>query len=143
MIHHITDQELRSAPTLAQIWPRIENLLNAVQTVITYNAPFDRQMLASNLKLARASLPDHLDWWCLMDAFAHWHGNSRKFSRGGYEKTTYQWQKLSAACQELGVETRDFYAEHRALGDAQRAHSVLLALAQRWQDPKKRRKKLH
>ena len=140
LIHHITDQELSQAPTFAEMWPRLENLLHAVQTVITYNAPFDRQMLESSARLAKVSLPRHLDWWCLMDAFAHWHGDARTIRRGWYDKTVYRSHTLSLACQELGIDTHPLLSEHRALGDAQRAHAVLLALARRWPEPKTRRR---
>lgn len=124
-IHHITDHDLRGAPLLTEIWSTLSPIFASVQQVITYNAPFDHAMLEHNAKRAGLAWPTHLNWWCLMDAFAHWYGQALIYERG------YRWQKLALACQTLNVDVQAFTQEHRALGDAQRAYAVLEALAVR------------
>lgn len=124
-IHHITDAEIRTAPTLMGVWPDIVTILVAAPLVIAYNAAYDRGMLKGDASHSRLPFPEPPWWWDLMDAYARWHGEYSSIHG------SYRWQSLKIACQTLEIETNSFATEHRALGDAQRAYAVLAALAAR------------
>jgi len=77
-VHGIREGDVRSAPTMAELWPKVQRFLGAGRTVVAHNAAFDRSVLVRSLEargveapelpmtctvaLARAklpSLPDH------------------------------------------------------------------------------------
>jgi len=140
-IHGITDEELAGAPSFAELWPRIYAVLSQVSYVITYNAAFDRERLATSAQLAgltlytgrgaarraqlygarlRDTTPVVLtaEWECLMEQYARYHGER---SRGRWVS-----QKLAKACVQLRIKHT---AWHRARGDAEAALKVLRRLA--------------
>ncbi|HEV8680488.1 MAG TPA: 3'-5' exonuclease [Stellaceae bacterium] len=102
-IHGISDQMVRSAPTLASLWPTIQVILSGSHVVIC-NAAYDRAFLPRRLAdAARVS--------CVMLMFA------KAYSRGGGT-----WQKLDVAARHCGHTWQG--AAHRALADAQACRSV-------------------
>ena len=142
-IHGITDEELADAPSFAALWPRIYSILSQVRFVITYNAPFDQERLATSCALAsltlytgrgaarraqlygarlRETTPVALavEWECLMEYYARFHGT--RF-RGRFVP-----QSLVAACSQLHIRHSQ---SHRATGDAQAALQLLRCLAQK------------
>ena len=143
-LHGITDEELAGAPTFAELWPRIYSVLGQVSYVITYNAPFDRERLATSCALAdltlytgrgaarraqlygarlRETTPVVLpvEWECLMEQYAHYHGQR---SRRGFVP-----QPLAKACSQLRIRHTQW---HRARGDTEAALKVLRCLARKY-----------
>jgi len=123
----ITDAQLASAPTFAQIWPSLVQLLTSTDVpVYTWNADFDREVLLLTAKRfqlpASAAISDKNRWRCAMKLHARWYG---EWSNG---KNDYRYQPLEWACTELGIEEGGY---HRAVGDAQNALRVLRAIADR------------
>lgn len=148
-IHGITDEELAGAPSFAELWPRIYSVLSQVSYVISYNASFDLERLATSAQLAgltlytgrgaarraqlygarlRETTPVALavEWECLMEHYARFHG---KRSRGRFVP-----QSLVTACSQLRIRHSQW---HRAGGDAEAALKVLRCLARK-QDERKR-----
>lgn len=41
----LTDEELQSAPTFADVWPEIERRIKSAQAVVAHNLPFDSTMI--------------------------------------------------------------------------------------------------
>lgn len=142
-IHGITDEELVGAPSFSELWPRIYSILGQVQYVITYNAPFDCERLATSCNLAgltlytgrgaarRAQLYGarlretrpvalEVEWECLMERYASFHG---KRSRRGFVP-----QSLATACSQLRIRHSQW---HRARGDADAVLKVLRCLARK------------
>jgi DNA polymerase-3 subunit epsilon len=142
-LHGITDEELAGAPSFAELWPRIYGVLSQVSYVITYNAPFDRERLATSAQLAgltlytgrgaarRAQLYGArlsettpvvlaVEWECLMEHYARYHGER---SRGRFVS-----QSLAKACEQLRIKHTRW---HRAYGDAEAALKVLRCLARK------------
>lgn len=102
-VHGITDADLSTAPTLAQLWPTITWLLHDAR-IAAYNAPFDRDALSHSCAahgIDPGRITDPRRWTCIMRARSH------------IERR--RWQRLNAG--------------HRALGDAQAARDVLDAIA--------------
>ena len=108
-LHGITPQDVENAPTLETLRPQ---LVEAVQgnTVVIYNAAFDRGFLEAELATAA-------EVRCCMIAFAEhygewsdWHGS-------------YRWQSLSTAAA---------YVRHTWTGSAHRAVADALACRAVW-----------
>jgi DNA polymerase-3 subunit epsilon len=118
-MHGITNQDVASAPSFADLWPEIRPLLSSHKLLI-YNAEFDRRLLyqsyAKSGLTAAFPLPETE---CLMWAYAEFAGSR---NRNG----DYAWWSLADACWNLGVEGGD----HSALGDCQASLRLLKALAQ-------------
>jgi DNA polymerase III subunit epsilon len=49
-IHGITDEELRVSPSLAEVWPRLQEALRDRTTLVAYNVAFDRECLAQSAR---------------------------------------------------------------------------------------------
>jgi len=107
-IHGISDAMVSNAPTMRELWPSIEQLVDGHHVVI-YNAAFDRAFFPNQLSHAgRVS--------CAMLSFAEVYGEVSP-TRGGYK-----WQKLTTAAEHIGYEFHG--AAHRALADALACRAV-------------------
>ncbi|TAK55024.1 MAG: 3'-5' exonuclease [Gammaproteobacteria bacterium] len=106
-IHGITDDMVRGKPTLAQLLPRVLEIIESEQVII-YNARFDAPFFPGELSQA-------LIVECAMIRFADVHGG--------------RWQKLDVAAEHVGH--RWTGAAHRALADAQACRSVWNWLVER------------
>lgn len=132
-VHGISNADLEGCPTLADVWPRLRQILASHRFVI-YNAGFDVPRLADSLD---ASVPqwfenaDDLALYkrlaqeadCVMEAYApiyghwsDWHGS-------------YRWAKLAHACAERRVDVSDL-KPHGALDDARATLRLIQATAQ-------------
>jgi DNA polymerase III epsilon subunit-like protein len=106
-IHGISDVMVESAPTLAELWPDVRELVEGRHIVI-YNAQFDRGFFPNGLRnAARIS--------CAMLRFAEVFGE-RRGRRG------YKWQRLFVAAAHVGHEWTG--EAHRALADTLACRSV-------------------
>ncbi|GHO88052.1 DNA polymerase III subunit epsilon [Dictyobacter formicarum] len=121
-IHGITPAMLRDAPTFPQVWPTIKAILRRYRRVLVYNASFDRHLLSVTAQRYGYKLPSAI-WDCLMEQYAQYHGAWSSYYQ------SYTWQKLSVACQRLGIPPQGSF--HRATADALNALEVLRALARR------------
>lgn len=136
-VHGITEAMVQEALAFPQIWPQIYEILSKVKRVITYNASFDAERLQytarrnvirtflehPHVRLLGDSLTEYVvkaRWECLMEWYADYHG---QLSHRGDAK----WQRLNEACQQMGIQHTNW---HRALGDAQAAHKLLVKLAE-------------
>ncbi|WP_177154661.1 3'-5' exonuclease [Actinosynnema pretiosum] len=84
--HGITAQMLAGAPTLEQLWPKLDHVLRG-KRVIAWNAPFDLTRLRAEHRhiFGDADLPDWLTgpWLCAMRKHAAWVGD-RNTKSGGF-----------------------------------------------------------
>jgi DNA polymerase III subunit epsilon len=121
-IHGISNDMVAAAPTIADVWPRLCQVLKERHVVI-YNADFDVPMLYQSARIAGADLPDlgfepHCAMRLFADYYGEWddyHGNNR-------------WQSLGKAINILGIQQDDTL--HRAQADADACRKVLLAMAE-------------
>ncbi len=96
-VHGISDEELATSPTLAEVWSAFQEALRDRVILVAYNVSFDQARLAQSA--ACYGLPDLTQQWeCVMDAYAAFCGNwSDYYGR-------YIWIPLEGG--------------HRAVGDA-------------------------
>ncbi|GCE32210.1 hypothetical protein KDA_76940 [Dictyobacter alpinus] len=124
-INGLTDVDLVNAPSFAQLWPMLEEILASYQ-LWTYNAEFDRDAILASAERYHLEVPSRIKspkrWNCLMLEFARYYGDYSEYWHSD------RWQDLSTACYELKVEAS---GHHRATGDALAALGVMRALAER------------
>jgi len=79
-IHGISDSDVAQAPSIHLIAHGLNALLDGVQTIVTYNASFDRG--AMDLSLTAGDIhPDwkrwaaSWQWQCAMNRYAEWYGD--------------------------------------------------------------------
>jgi DNA polymerase III epsilon subunit-like protein len=119
-VHGIGDSIVRGAPSWAELWPRVCEVLSGRQVAI-YNADFD-------LRLMRQSHRAHgLEWRpadvqsvCVMELYARYNGlwDARRRS--------FRWVSLEDAGQQCGIRLPN---AHRAKADAMLARAILEYMA--------------
>ena len=97
-VHHISPDDLATAPTFTQVRPRLEDVV-ADRVIMAWNAPFDRERVEAEYALLGMGMPVW-DWCCLM--------------------------RLEASL--LGCRWRKLGGPHRCLGDVLAARERLEAL---------------
>jgi len=108
-VHGITDNLVRKAPTLGDLWKDIDRILRG-HHVVMYNAAFDRQFFPDNLGCAS-------NISCAMLRFAKARGEiNPKYG-------DYRWHTLEIAAGYVG---------HRWTGEAHRALADALACRSVW-----------
>ncbi len=113
-VHGLTMEKLAFAPSWAQEWPRIRDIL-AGHEIVTYNARFDMDRILDSCKAHNIEMPQYT-WHCLLTAYADFWQAPKKYN-------TYPYQALTKALSQQRLQPSN---AHRALGDAQMAHQLLL-----------------
>jgi DNA polymerase-3 subunit epsilon len=87
--HGIRESDLIDAPSFAQVWPTMRELLTD-KTVVIYNEFFDLGMLWSSARAYQIAIPyDAITSVCAMQLFARFYGEAHEYFG------TYIWQKLN------------------------------------------------
>lgn len=113
-IHGITWNDVRTAPTFADLWPQFGPLLAGAEALYAHNAPFDRSVLRACCATYGLPVPD-LPFRCTVRvARAQWD---------------IRPTRLPDVCGRLRIPLR----HHDAASDAEAcARIVLAALAEGW-----------
>lgn len=124
-VHGISDDDVRDAPTFAEVAPELREVLDG-REVVVYNADYDTRLLtqsAQALRLPRQSWHCPPTFRCAMRLYAEYHGawNSSKQS--------YAWHKQSAAARALGLALPNDL--HRARADAELCRRIIHKMAGR------------
>jgi DNA polymerase-3 subunit epsilon len=146
-IHGILPQMVQHAPTMRDLLPELERILNG-RTVLVYNLEFDlgkltRSLVNNGFQLcATPSGPDQMrPWWftsaqedqfalitghtwhCAMEMYAQFYGAFNEYHGN------YRWQRLSTALEQCGLEMpgEDI---HRARPDAEMTRRLILYMAE-------------
>lgn len=117
-VHGLQDADLADAPTFADLWPQIAEILTG-KTILTYNMRFDSAMLTQSARAHAINLnwlsPDlDVKLGCLMEM------STKHLIRR-------RWLSLFNCAAFLGVQVQE--PAHRALGDARTALAILIAIA--------------
>lgn len=125
VLHHISDEMVDSAPTIADEWAKISEIVGN-KKVITYGAKFDSERI--NQSLAAYDLPA-CDWQfeCAITKYANFWGAPNQY---GYKNAPYQ--KLERACFQQGIMLQP--GLHRALPDCQATLALIRKVAHTGQD---------
>jgi DNA polymerase-3 subunit epsilon len=124
-IHGITEEQLANAPSFAEIWPTLQDLLKE-KTVVIYNADFDVSKVYSSGRAHGIEIPsDIIQDVCAMQLFARFYGEVHEYYG------TYTWQKLGTAIAYLNLEVPGQL--HNAEHDATATALIIKQLAE-WAD---------
>lgn len=135
-IHGLGMDVLEGAPTFADVWPEIADVLDG-RTLAIYNEEFDFRIMRQSFDAWR--LPGYL-WrfaerpWCVMRLYAAFWGESRYTG-------SWKWQTLSAACLQQRLQVPAGLRLHSALADAEMTRRLTYVMAGYpvpsgdWQDP--------
>ncbi len=120
-VHGISSEQLADAPSFAESWPTIRELLTG-KTVVIYNASFDLGMLFSSARPYDIDVPyDLFNSVCAMELFARFYGEMHEYWG------TYTWQKLTTAISVLGIDVPGL--AHDAAHDAAATALLIKKLA--------------
>jgi len=125
-VHHINDAMVKTAPTLADLWGQVRELL-LERLVVIYNLDYDWPRLIQSAQAnkvetrwLRQAVNSAPGWHCAMKLYAQFYG--RRGSYGGY-----RWQKLEQAARQCGL--RLPASLHRACADAELTRQVVRHMA--------------
>jgi DNA polymerase-3 subunit epsilon len=113
--HGISEGQLVDAPSFAEVWPTIRNLL-IEKTVVIYNANFDIGRLYASARASQVDIPYGLiKMVCAMHLFAEFYGELHEYYG------TYTWQSLNEVaipCLHIEVAGSAHDASHDAAATA-------------------------
>lgn len=120
-VHHILDNDLKSAPDIIDVMNKIMYYKN----LICYNIPFDSGVLKNSLRASGSGLEFDLDDknepYDAMRICAEFRGEwCEKYN-------DYRWRKLEFVCEEFGIELD--VTPHDALSDAILTERVMKYIA--------------
>jgi DNA polymerase-3 subunit epsilon len=107
-IHGITWEDVRQAPTFAEVWPELAEFVEGSAFLAAHNAPFDRSVLRACCRAARLEEPP-LPFECTVQL-------ARRLWR-------IRPTKLPDVCRHLAIPLR----HHEALSDAEACARIVLA----------------
>ncbi len=105
-IHHITPEMVADAPTIAEVMPEINDILNRYDKIVGYNLKFDKAFLENNG--AEFLSTEYAD---VMKIFAPIYGEWND------QRGSYKWQKLTIAADYYGYDWSEHKEAHNSLGD--------------------------
>lgn len=122
-VHKIDESMLEDKPLFEEVWDELDKVLRG-KLVLIYNSQFDTAVLQRSGYDRNGEPIDGLfhrvmdtcyscEYGCVMKLFSQYLGTER-------------WQKLEVAANHFGIENDTAY--HRALGDAEMARKVFLAI---------------
>ncbi len=117
-VHGLTEALLSTAPEWPLVYRELCAMLRRARGVVTYNAPFDRRLLAQTCTRHGLPLPD-ATWHCAMRRFAEYAGRPTVDSWRAYHR-------LSEALERLGLAHP---GAHRARADAEACRRLVHAMA--------------
>jgi len=122
-IHRITDDDVASSPTFAEIYPELKPLINGKMVVI-YNANYDSQILQYHCETAKLPPFRPERWIDAMQPVSEFVGNWNARYK------SFKWVKLTEVADQLKV---SLDGAHDALVDCHLTRGVLKAMAE-WAD---------
>ena len=105
-IHHITPEMVADAPTIAEVMPEINDILNRYDKIVGYNLKFDKAFLENNG--AEFLSTEYAD---VMKMFAPIYGEWND------QRGSSKWQKLTIAADYYGYDWSEHKEAHNSLGD--------------------------
>jgi DNA polymerase III epsilon subunit-like protein len=117
-IHGISNDMVKDARTWKELRPILDEILSN-QTIITYNATFDRHMFHLSDEASGLDQTDWegvCNWYCAMQAFAERFGQYDDYFG------SFRWKKLSEA---IDFYSCDLLSAHRAASDALMTFDVI------------------
>lgn len=122
--HHISTAMVASAPTFAEVYPKIRELLES-KLVLAYNSAYDWRMLDQDVKRHQQEPFAPMATDCVMELYAQYFGQWNSY------KGSFTWQKLTIGCERFGIKVVN---EHNAVFDCASTLALLKGIAGRLPD---------
>lgn len=124
-VHGITDADVRDAPAIMDLMPRLREVwqqANQGNRVFAYNLDYDARLLAQSFQARRQRWPfPHRSENDIMQLYAEYHGAWSDWHH------SFTWQSLARAVDQCNL---TFNGDaHRALADARASLAVLRHMA--------------
>lgn len=124
-VHGITDADVRDAPTIVDMMPRLQEIwrqANQGNRVFAYNLDYDARLLAQSFQARRQRWPfPHRSENDIMQLYAEYYGAWSDWHG------SFTWQSLARAVDQCDL---TFNGDaHRALADARASLAVLRHMA--------------
>jgi len=119
-IHGIRNMDIKDKGGIEEHADFLRSLLEN-ETVIVYNADFDKRIIENTFAAAGLEPPKNVDWQCAMLAYAEWRGVHNPRTKG------WRWHKLTDAMEHHGLAFSGM--EHRALPDAKATLQLIRLMA--------------
>ena len=110
-IHGITPDMTKDSPSLKEVWPEVEKILNRYKVVVMHNAPFDRNLILKELYWLEENFPS-CEYFCSYYISLY----ARKYNCENC--------KLGTLCDHFGISIEK---QHRAGDDAKATAQLFLA----------------
>ena len=120
-IHGISNADVAQAPTWAEVHAQVCGIIGGMDVAI-YNAAYDVRLLQQTAKLYGVTIPPYRPW-CAMLEYAQWWGEWDDY------RESYQWQRLSNAAQQCGINLPTDSQAHRAIYDCRMTLEVMRTIA--------------
>ena len=105
-IHHITPEMVADAPTIAEVMPEINDILNRYDKIVGYNLKFDKAFLENNgAEFLSTEYADVMKM--IAPIYGEWND----------QRGSYKWQKLTIAADYYGYDWSEHKEAHNSLGD--------------------------
>lgn len=117
-IHGITNEQLATAPQLADLYTTLSIKLAGIP-LIAYNMDFDWRLLQQTFAIHKLPIFRSGKRHCAMKSYAKYCGVRSKYG--------YKWHKLSMAASYENIQVKD---AHTALGDVRMTLALLQKIAE-------------
>lgn len=116
-IHGITADDVKNAPTMAEVWPKIAGLFRPGMLVAAHNARFDTNVLKKSLARYGISEPHYL----VLDSLA----------TSKHLEPDLPNHKLNTVSEALGI---NLWHHHNALSDSEACAEIIIKQNQQFGD---------
>lgn len=106
-VNHISPEMVADAPTIEEVMPEINDILEKYDKIVGYNVKFDIGFLRENY----AEFSEKVEQVDVMEMFAPIYGEWNE------QKENYKWQKLTKAAAYYGYDWSEHKEAHNSLGD--------------------------
>jgi DNA polymerase-3 subunit epsilon len=118
-VHGITDEDVSTAPTFAEILPNLNSYNDRL--IVIYNKSYDLRLCNQSAKANKIEPWAPPETICAMELYAEFYGDWNNYHG------SYRWQKQSDAAHQLGIEIPADL--HRAAADANLCRLIVEAMA--------------
>lgn len=118
-VHGITNAMVASAPSWAELWPSISEIIGKTSVGI-YNEEFDLRLMQQSTEKHQLAWPNSINAFDVMKLFAEYYGSWDDYHQ------SYTWQKLEFAGRYFKIELPN---AHRAGADAQLTREVMVQMS--------------
>lgn len=121
LVHGISERDTASAPSFADVMPRLQAIIDN-RAIAIYNAEYDVRMLEQSARAHGLSVGFSKAVKCAMHMYAEF------FGEWNHSRGEYRWHKLEIAAKRCGIKISGNL--HRARIDAEVTRQIVMSIAE-------------